>query len=257
VPTNIQIRGYIVKTKVLAGVALAAMMGFAGSASAASTIFLKLTKDTCSGTCGLTGGASYGEVEVDGIGTNVLSFDILLSKDIFFNQAGKPVEAFSATDGAPGGPPPTGPTVTIGNITAGFLGGVEAAGAINEGPTFGTFLYSIDWVGPPTNNGNIPGAGKSELKFTVTGPSGSALELAPGYLASGGKNPTFSNTDYFFVADLYGSNGKTGKVGAVLDKDHVVPQGGVPEPVSWALMLVGFGGLGAALRRRRALALHA
>jgi len=28
--------------------------------------------------------------------------------------------------------------------------------------------------------------------------------------------------------------------------------GGVPEPASWALMLMGFGGLGAALRRRRA-----
>jgi hypothetical protein len=28
--------------------------------------------------------------------------------------------------------------------------------------------------------------------------------------------------------------------------------GGVPEPAAWALMLVGFGGLGAALRRRRA-----
>jgi hypothetical protein len=29
------------------------------------------------------------------------------------------------------------------------------------------------------------------------------------------------------------------------------PVGGVPEPASWALMLVGFGGLGAVLRRRR------
>ena len=37
--------------------------------------------------------------------------------------------------------------------------------------------------------------------------------------------------------------------------DNVVfgaAQGGVPEPAAWALMLVGFGGLGVALRRRRA-----
>ena len=31
----------------------------------------------------------------------------------------------------------------------------------------------------------------------------------------------------------------------------IVPIGGVPEPATWAMMLVGFGGLGAILRRRR------
>jgi hypothetical protein len=36
-----------------------------------------------------------------------------------------------------------------------------------------------------------------------------------------------------------------------------VPVRGVPEPASWALMLVGFGGLGAVLRRRREAALAA
>jgi hypothetical protein len=29
--------------------------------------------------------------------------------------------------------------------------------------------------------------------------------------------------------------------------------GGVPEPATWAMMLIGFGGLGAVLRRRRSL----
>lgn len=38
------------------------------------------------------------------------------------------------------------------------------------------------------------------------------------------------------------------------DVQRILPAG-VPEPTSWALMIVGFGGLGAALRRRRALAL--
>ena len=35
------------------------------------------------------------------------------------------------------------------------------------------------------------------------------------------------------------------------------PGGGVPEPAAWALMLMGFGGIGAALRRRRRIAAFA
>ena len=37
----------------------------------------------------------------------------------------------------------------------------------------------------------------------------------------------------------------------------IIPPGGVPEPATWAMMLVGFGGLGAVMRRRRAVALAA
>ena len=36
--------------------------------------------------------------------------------------------------------------------------------------------------------------------------------------------------------------------------DGVAPGGAVPEPATWAMMLMGFFGLGAALRGRRELA---
>ncbi len=36
--------------------------------------------------------------------------------------------------------------------------------------------------------------------------------------------------------------------------DPLDPPAGAPEPAAWAMMLLGFGGMGAALRRRRALA---
>ena len=41
----------------------------------------------------------------------------------------------------------------------------------------------------------------------------------------------------------------------VIDRVYFAPTAdvGVPEPAAWAMMLVGFGGLGAVLRRRRAM----
>jgi hypothetical protein len=48
----------------------------------------------------------------------------------------------------------------------------------------------------------------------------------------------------YFSTDVVDSHGNTGYVGATLN-------GAVPEPATWAMMLVGFGGLGAALRSRR------
>jgi len=57
----------------------------------------------------------------------------------------------------------------------------------------------------------------------------------------------------YFAADLVGGNGvylgRTGNIGATWDG---VPVFGVPEPGTWAMMIVGFGFVGAGLRRRRA-----
>lgn len=42
--------------------------------------------------------------------------------------------------------------------------------------------------------------------------------------------------------------------GVLYDDFTFTPQAAVPEPMTWAMMLMGFAGLGAALRRRRAIA---
>jgi hypothetical protein len=56
---------------------------------------------------------------------------------------------------------------------------------------------------------------------------------------------------YYDIVSIVAAGGASG--GNVLVKS-VTLSGAVPEPATWGLMLVGFGGLGAALRRRRALA---
>ena len=51
----------------------------------------------------------------------------------------------------------------------------------------------------------------------------------------------------------------TGASGTIYDANgaHLPTAGGVPEPGTWAMMLLGFGGLGAILRRRRGMAASA
>jgi hypothetical protein len=79
-------------------------------------------------------------------------------------------------------------------------------------------------------NGNvINGGGTSE---------GANVQLTGGY-------------KYYDIVSIVAAGGTSG--GNVLLKSATL-SAAVPESAAWALMLVGFGGLGAALRRRRALA---
>jgi hypothetical protein len=56
-----------------------------------------------------------------------------------------------------------------------------------------------------------------------------------------------------FIDQGSGKLGATANSGAILETGGIpTTRGGVPEPAAWTLMLVGFGGLGAMLRRRRA-----
>jgi hypothetical protein len=54
-----------------------------------------------------------------------------------------------------------------------------------------------------------------------------------------------------FAAPVLAGDNNTGIDDITLNAVGAAAPGGVPEPSAWALMLVGFGGLGAALRRRR------
>lgn len=54
-----------------------------------------------------------------------------------------------------------------------------------------------------------------------------------------------------------GINGFTAVINGKFDNDGVISGPGIPEPATWAMMMLGFGMLGGALRRRSALVLAA
>lgn len=107
-------------------------------------------------------------------------------------------------------------------------------------------LYSL------TFDAGALGSG-SQLLVTTAGGVTNAYSLT----ANNNLNSTFTNYGFNFVGT--GSDKVTFAVTTSPDNidavvDNVSVQGAVPEPATWAMMLMGFGGLGAVLRRRRGLA---
>jgi hypothetical protein len=107
-----------------------------------------------------------------------------------------------------------------------------------------------------------PGGKHGPLVFTVANAGGITFAGlgyttdSSGKLTGLGTGEHFQSTSlgWWFAADIY--DGKTGLTYNVAARDAFGPTtGGIPEPAAWALMLVGFGGMGALLRRKRRLAL--
>lgn len=125
------------------------------------------------------------------------------------------------------------------------------------GTTFSDTPFGASWnnalecthdqhaTGHGCSNGPAPG-NPTNLSFKIAGISFHDLVSQPYTGAHGAAH-------LFFAVDVVGSTGSfyksTGNVGASWDGIPVV---GVPEPGAWALMIMGFGFVGAGLRRRRA-----
>jgi len=146
--------------------------------------------------------------------------------------------------------------LSISNCTGGNPQGYHDA-------SFGCFTNTIA-SSTTGGNGTPP-----PLVFTVHNDSGITFAGIPtlahpintdpitGAVTSFGEGNRFRSNalGWWFALDIYDpdiadANKRTFLVGA---KDASI-QGGVPEPASWALMLVGFGGMGALLRRSRRIA---
>jgi hypothetical protein len=99
----------------------------------------------------------------------------------------------------------------------------------------------------PTATFTAPAGHRTELDIEFSAAAFSENPFTSGLIFS-----AFQDTVHTYIDAVGGGPDAIGESG----HDYASPTvgGGVPEPAGWALMLLGFGGLGAALRRRRTLA---
>jgi hypothetical protein len=205
-----------------AGALAALALSFVGASAAEAAVYNLTANGSAIG-----GLSSYGTVTVNQNANGVgLDFTVQLASGVFFHTGGNHTSfAFDLSPGAP--------AVTFSNVT-GFGVGWTAGGpsSFPDSP-FGNFEYGLNCDCGQGNDPDVPGP----LTFTVNPTNGTTVLSLAGH----GSEPTI-----FAAADLRNTNarGSTGAVGAVL-----VP--GVPEPATWAMMILGMGMVGGALRMRR------
>jgi hypothetical protein len=132
--------------------------------------------------------------------------------------------------------------IAIHTLNGGANSGAVSLWTSNFGAELGSWAFS----GAPNCCG---GTGAIE----VTGISGAHLDAGTTYQLVANVDSSF---DGFWNWNTTGATGNVSEDNFVVIDNFTtgafdVLSGGVPEPASWALMLVGFGGAGAALRRRR------
>lgn len=209
--------------------ASAATIAFASPTLAASQIYNLTIADSAAG----LGSGPFGTVSVTENAGSLLFIETLAAGyRIHKGNANHNAFSFSILGD---------PNVTVSNLTAGFAAIDTSPNSDVSSPPFGTFFTAIECTtacGP-----GFGGGFAGPLSFTLS--STGSLSLS-----SLGFNKINSNNIYF-TSDLVNSNGMTGNVGATAGI------AAVPEPTTWALMLIGFGAAGISLRRRKPVTLQA
>jgi hypothetical protein len=212
-----------------AAVAATIVFGFGwatGASAAVGTVNLNI--DHCTGTCLSSG--STATVTVDDAG-GILAFDVALTGNLVF-QPSTGLDAFLfSLDTSP---------ITITNLTSGFSLVSTTSGAIHE-DGFGLFDYAFKYSGPRT---------VQELEFDVSAANPLTLaDFEKSTLPPGSVSVVFAADVFSSNLGGFTGNGNTGPIGGGLTPIPTLTSS-VPEPSTWAMMCLGFAGLGYAGYRR-------
>lgn len=235
------------KTKLLAAGAFAALGLSAGASNATITSFTQngetvtITAVAAPFSASLTGGPGF---------TMIDDFDSIDPANGYLVSGGQIFS--SSVSGVAAAPPGDGTSFE----------GVQVGNPFTITKTSGSLRSISFYMGSP--DGNVAGTGSPQNNVTLTingnlgpivlhGPDiwgGPSVESGDGNQQVGGFLIT-----YRFKPNQVTSLTFTETGAPAFEIDNI--SGGVPEPMSWALMIVGFGAAGAMLRRKRRLALTA
>jgi len=213
---------------------LALLVLAAAPAWAAPSLAFTLDTDHCTNGCG---SGSYGTIVVSDLGGGSVNVLVTLTAGQFVDTGFPGSFGFNV-----GGIPTLAPTFH----TAGWKLLTNTSGSLHfDG--FGLFGYTAicDYTGGACGNGGGHPANGLILSFDLTASGG----LTPSMLDVLSTLPPGSERA-FFVADIIGTNGNTGPVGAVGNP----PDGGlpaVPEPSSVILLSTTFVAVLLLMRRKR------
>jgi hypothetical protein len=206
----------------LATIALIALSAVPAKADPVFTT--TFTIDHCTGTCG-PAGTVFGSITLTDTAAGV-DFSISVAPGVAFNFNGNGFNTFNFGVDKP---------LTVGYFTfaAGTTGFVPVIPSGHQ-DGFGDFLYGV--------NHTASGTSTTPINFSVAG-----IDFADFVKSTGG------NDSVFFSIDAVGLNGNTGLIGSQFSGGVInTTVGGVPEPSTWAMMLLGFAGVGfMAYRRKR------
>ena len=217
--------------------ALAAGVSFAGAAHAAANLITNGSFETGDFT-----GWTYAGVTPSGFPAVIISYDTPAAYPIgAFGEAVPPDDSASASPDA------------VGDRAAYFVAD-GATESLSQTVHLTAGLYTIGFsVYVPQNGFNNAGnatftgtiAGVNLANFTVDGST-------PGvWVHFAGVANIASEGDYLSSFTFASAQGAAGDF--VVDRAYIVAGNAVPEPSAWALMILGFGGVGASLRARRGL----
>jgi PEP-CTERM motif len=216
--------GVLASSALAGGVALAGVLAIPASAQAATVAINLNVYDTSA--VDSTAGQTLGIVTIQDLVGGGVSLDFALSS---------PATLFASTGG--------------GHVTVGFnLDKLITAADITGLPASPTFTFEAPVNGVPGPGGGF-GNFTAGLQGNWNGTSNSFAGPIDFTIAGVSVSDFVANSNGFFaVADLLGPNG-TGDVGGMIETT-ITQHSSVPEPSTWAMLLIGFAGLGFAGYRK-------